>query len=129
MAHGSLSTEGQLQQRLNAVNCSLRSFSNICGIGLSTLSRILSGERSFTSEERENVEDCLHQMGELQLEVNRKIKSAVAIDWSARATADTIAVRKISRYMTLVDGDHGLEKTAQQMSDRTPIFPAQRIGR
>jgi transcriptional regulator with XRE-family HTH domain len=125
MAHASLSAEGQLQQRLNAVNCSLRSFSNICGISLSTLSRILSGERSFTASERENVEDCLDEMGKLQLEINQKAKSAVGIDWSARATADTIAVRKIARYMVLVDGDHGLEKAAQQMSNRTPTLRQQ----
>jgi hypothetical protein len=125
MAHGSLSAEGQLQQRLNALNCSLRSFSNICGIALSTLSRILSGERSFTDSEGENIEDCLDEMGKLQLEINQKTKSVVGIDWGARATADAVAVRKISRYIALVDGDHALEETARQFSERTPLLPQQ----
>jgi hypothetical protein len=124
MAHGSLTTEGILQTRLNTLNASLRSFSSITGISLTTLSRTMSGERHFTEAERANVEDTLDKMGSLLLEIRQKTKTNIGIDWSAGATADAIIVRKHSRYLALVDNDHGLEQAAKQFSDRTPTLAA-----
>ena len=118
MPRGSLSLENRLVPRLEALNCSLRSFCTLYDLKIATISGVVSaGTRDFTSEETERIEDALEEMAALQTDVNRIQQMLLPIDWSRPEVGFALIVRRTSQ-ISREFGSHVLDGKSEEVTQQ-----------
>lgn len=118
-----ISPESEISRQLTILQCSIRNFSQISGVSLTTLADALAGRRPFDRDTASHCEDCLATMIVLHSETRKKLHAG--INWSSPATHTAVVIRRLSDAFIQLENDHCLETAARSVSDNIPVLPQQ----
>jgi hypothetical protein len=107
----SLSPETVVQQRLEKLGCTTRSFALIAGFPVSTMTATFNAQRDWSRKESERALDKVERMEAMQASTD------LPIDWSKTERVAEALMARLTAQILREQGDTQLDKIEQREMD------------